>query len=411
MYGLLGRSLSHSLSPLIHSYFGDYRYELFCREENELDDFFADTSINAFNVTIPYKVEAYNRCDYLSDTARKAGSVNTVVRRDGKLYGYNTDLFGFNYTVSKLGITLEGKKTVILGSGGASRTVKTACEEGRAEETVIISRNGENNYGNLYLHYNADVIINTTPVGMYPGNGSSAVEIGNFSAPEAVIDLIYNPLRTKLLIDAEKRGIPCINGLSMLVAQGLKSSELFFDSKLDTGLIEKAFNEISRKESNIVLIGMPGCGKSSVGKALAKKTNAEFIDTDNLIEKSSGKSIPDIFACEGEEIFRNIESGEINECSKKLGAVIATGGGAILRETNRDALRQNGIIIYLRRPLEHLSQNGRPLSAGDDAVKKLYENRKAIYESFADYIVDVGKSPDETADNIIGLINKTENRA
>jgi shikimate dehydrogenase len=349
-------------------------------------------------------VEAFKRCDFLSDTALKTGSVNTVVRSSGKLYGYNTDYYGFAYMTGKLGVDFKDKKVVILGTGGACRTVKTACADFGAESTVIIGRKSEFNYDNLYLNYDADIIINTTPVGMYPNNGEAAVNISDFSKPEAVIDLIYNPAKTRLLIEAEKLGIPCINGLSMLVAQGLRSSELFFGKTYDKGLIEKALADISLRNANIVIIGMPGCGKSSVGKAVAEKLGREFTDTDSLIEASSGKSIPEIFANEGEEVFRDIETREIRECSKKLGNVTATGGGAVLREINRNCLKQNGIIVYLRRPIEHLSQNGRPLSSGFDAVKKLYEERKHIYETFADFTVDAGKSPQETAETIIERI-------
>ncbi len=404
MYGLLGKTLGHSLSPHIHSFFGDYPYELFCREPDELDDFFADDSIKAFNVTIPYKIEAYNRCDILSETAEKIKSVNTVVKKDGKLYGYNTDLFGFLYTVKRLGADLKGKKVIILGSGGASRTVKAACDRENAAETVIISRSGENNYNNISLHSNADILINTTPVGMFPENDSSPVDLCFFDNLQAVIDLIYNPIKTRLLLQAEAMGIPCSNGLSMLVAQGLKSSELFFGTKLDETLIDKAFNELSSQMKNIVLIGMPGCGKTTVGKKLAALTGRSFRDTDDLIESASGKTIPDIFEEDGEEKFRIIESSAVSSCAKKLGIVIATGGGAILRKSNRISLKQNGVIVYLRRPVEELSQAGRPLSAGDGAVKKLYEQRNPIYEALADYIIDVGSSPEETANAVLKTI-------
>ena len=404
MYGLLGKTLGHSLSPQIHSFFGDYPYELFCREPDELDDFFADDSIKAFNVTIPYKIEAYNRCDILSETAEKIKSVNTVVKKDGKLYGYNTDLFGFLYTVKKLSADLKGKKVIILGSGGASRTVKAACDRENAAETVIISRSGENNYNNISLHINADILINTTPVGMFPENDASPVDLSIFNNLQAVIDLIYNPIKTRLLLQAEAMGIPCSNGLSMLVAQGLKSSEMFFDRKLDEGLIDKAFNELSSQMKNIVLIGMPGCGKTTVGKKLAALTGRSFRDTDDLIESASGKTIPEIFEEDGEERFRIIESSAVSSCAKKLGIVIATGGGAILRKSNRISLKQNGVIVYLRRPVEELSQADRPLSAGDDAVKRLYEQRNPIYEALADYIIDVGSSPEETANSVLKKI-------
>ena len=405
MYGLLGRKLSHSLSPEIHSYFGDYGYGLFACEPDEIDGLFANPEVTAFNVTIPYKVEAFGRCDILSETAAEIGSVNTVVKRNGKIYGYNTDLYGFEAMVKRAGADFAGKKILILGSGGASRTVSVYCKKAGAGETLIISRSGENNYGNLHLHADADIIVNTTPVGMYPENGCSPVDLRQFRRLEFVIDLIYNPFRTKLLLDAEKLGIPCTNGLYMLAAQGFRSSELFTGNSLDNSLIDRAYDGLSKKMLNIVLIGMPGCGKSTAGGEIAKLTGREFADLDSEIEKARGRTIPEIFDLEGESGFRDAESEATARISKKTGLIIATGGGAVLREKNRDALRQNGITVYLRRSVDELSGEGRPLSSSREKIQRLYEERREVYESFADYTVDVSKDAQTTAKRILECVS------
>lgn len=405
MFGLLGRTLSHSLSPQIHARFGSYEYELFCREPEELDTFFADTSIDAYNVTIPYKVEAYNRCTRLSDTAKKIGSVNTVIRLDdGTLYGDNTDYFGFSYMSASCGADYNGKKVLILGSGGASLTVRAVAQDSGAREIVVISRNGENNYGNIDRHYDADIIVNTTPVGMYPHNGESPIDISRFTKPECVLDLIYNPCKTQLLLDAEKLGIPCANGLTMLVAQALRSAEQFLNKPLGDDMIAKVCREIELEQKNIVLIGMPGCGKSTAGKLLAKKLRREFLDTDSEIIRADGRSIPEIFSSEGEEIFRQLETNAVRRVGKQLGNVIATGGGIVMKKENRDALEQNGTVIYLKKELSLLSLDGRPLSKDEDAVRKIYETRKDTYEAFADFIVEVDADADITAERVIQCI-------
>ena len=405
MFGLLGKKLSHSLSPEIHSVFGDYEYKLFEREENELDAFFADTSIDAFNVTIPYKVEAYKRCDVLDETARVIGSVNTVVRKGDRLYGYNTDLYGFEYMVKKLGADFTGRKVLVLGSGGASKTAVASSNRLGAKETVIISRSGENNYDNLEKNYDAGIIVNTTPVGMFPGNGKAPLELKYFKNIEFVIDLIYNPCMTALLLEAKKLGIPFINGMPMLAAQALRSAEHFFSREFDNSLIDKAVKRISGNMKNIVLIGMPGCGKTTLGAYLASKAGRECVDTDDIIVQKDGRKIPDIFTDSGENYFRDIESEAVAECGKRLGIIIATGGGAVMRETNRDALAQNGIIIYLKRDLESLATGGRPLSAGENAVYEIFKKRKDTYENFAHYIIEVDRDVAITAERLLKCVS------
>lgn len=405
MYGLLGRKLSHSLSPQIHAHFGSYNYELFCREPEELDGFFKDKTLKAYNVTIPYKIEAFNRCDELSETAKKIGSVNTVIRlADGSLYGDNTDYFGFDFMSKSCGAEYKGKKVLVLGSGGASLTVCAVAKDFGAKEIVVISRNGENNYDNINKHYDADIIVNTTPVGMYPNNGECLVDLRKFTNLCCVLDLIYNPCKTRLLLDAEDLGIPCANGLTMLVAQGLRSAEQFPDAQLCNKDINVVCNSILKEQKNIVLIGMPGCGKSTVGKILSEKLQRELLDTDEEIIRTDGRTIPEIFENDGEKFFRDLETTAIELVGKQLSKIIATGGGAVMKKENRDALRQNGTVIYLKKDLSLLSLEGRPLSKNEDAVRKIYEARKDTYEAFADFTVEVDADAKITAERVIECI-------
>lgn len=405
-FGLLGRKLSHSLSPQIHALFGDYRYDLFEREPEELDAFFADRSLAGFNVTIPYKVEAMQRCDVLSETAKHIGAVNTVIRRpDGTLFGDNTDCFGFLFMAQRSGVSFSGKKVLILGSGGASRTVQTAVTDEGAKEVVVVSRSGENNYENISCHADADVIVNTTPVGMFPNNLESPVDLSLFKNRPAVLDLIYNPRRTALLLQAETLGLPNGNGMTMLVAQGKRSAEQFLASPLDDRIIDRVTAQMLLQQTNLVLIGMPGCGKSTVAALLGEKLNRPVFDTDATVETAKGKTIPQIFAESGEAAFREAETAACGALGKQLGAIIATGGGAVLRERNRDALRQNGTVIYLRRNITELARDGRPLSKDRAAVEALFEQRKEIYERFADFTVDVDNNAQITTERVISCIS------
>lgn len=406
MFGLLGRKLGHSLSPQIHAHFGDYPYALFCKEPEELDSFFADSSIKGFNVTIPYKVDAYGYCDEVSETAKKIGSVNTVIRRaDGTLYGDNTDYFGFSYMAQKNGADFKGKKVLVLGSGGASRTVCTDAEDNGASEVIVVSRTGENNYDNIDKNYDADIIVNATPIGMYPNNGQRLLDLPKFTRCHCVLDLIYNPAKTALLLDAQELGIPCGNGLTMLVAQALRSAEQFIEQKLGDNLIDEVYEKILSEQKNIVLIGMPGCGKSTVGELLQKELNREMIDTDAKIIESDGRSIPEIFREDGEAVFRELEAKAVAETGKQIGKIIATGGGAVMREDNRRALRQNGTIIYLKKPLEGLALDGRPLSKDAESVAKIYEARKSTYEALADFTVAVSADPQITLGRVLACIS------
>ena len=398
-YGLLGRKLSHSFSPLIHSMLDDYEYKLYEKENDELENFLKSTDLLGMNVTIPYKKEVIPYCKHLSETAKKLGSVNTLVKEEDGWHGYNTDYYGFCYMVKKSGIIIKGKKAIVLGSGGASLTVIQALNDLGAEKVVVISRTGANNYENISLHYDTEIIVNTTPVGMYPNNMECPIKLSDFKKCEGVIDLIYNPIRTKLLLDSKKLNIPHINGLSMLVAQAKKSAELFLkkdicDTKID--IIEK---NLEKKALNIIFIGMPGCGKTTTGKILSEMLGKEFVDCDEEIVKYKNMTIPEIFEKEGEEAFRKAEHEVICEISKKTGCIIATGGGCVTREENYPYLKQNGIIFWIKRDIEKLPTNDRPLSQKNN-LSKMYEERKPLYEKFCDYIVENKEEQFETAEKI-----------
>ncbi len=402
MYALLGRHLSHSLSPQIHSLLCDYEYKLCPTEPDGLDAFFADENLKGFNVTIPYKTEAFKRCSELSDAAKKAGSVNTVVRRgNGTLYGDNTDYYGFLYMAQKIGCSFTGKKVVILGSGGASRTVQLVAKDEGAKEIVVISRNSADNYTNIHKHYDADIIVNATPVGMYPNNGQRLIDLSKFTECKKVLDLIYNPARTVLLLDAERLGIDCVNGLPMLVAQAVRAAEIFTGKSIPDSEIERIHGIILENQKNIVLIGMPGCGKSTSGTLLAEKLVREFADTDSVVEEC-GEAIPEIFEKYGEDEFRNRETNAIKAIAKEHGRIIATGGGAILREENRIALRENSTVIFLNAPVENLATSGRPLSAGGtQKLLQMYSERLPFYLETADFTVEVNPDPEVTVRRII----------
>ncbi len=405
-YGLLGKTLSHSLSPQIHAFFGDYAYDLIEKSEDELNAYFADPPVAAMNVTIPYKKTVIPFCTELDEVAQRIGSVNTV-RFDGDaVRGYNTDYDGFLYMLKRAGITVARKKVLVLGSGGASATVCCALEDQHAKSVTVISRSGENNYQNLERHRDAEVIINTTPVGMYPETAEAPVSLELFPSCEAVADIVYNPLRTRLLLDAERRGLKTANGLPMLVAQAHRAAEIFFGKSLDDGLIETGLCELERQFRNVVLVGMPGCGKSTLARLLAEALGKEVADTDAVVESVAGKTIPTIFAEQGEAVFRRLEAEAVQELGKSGGKVIATGGGAILTKENRDALRQNAVVVFLERKLDALATNGRPLSKSREAIEELYKQRLPLYREVADVTVTVHGTPEETCRRIMEAIGQ-----
>ena len=401
--GLLGEHLGHSFSPRIHRQLADYSYELFEMPENEVEEFLRSDSFDAINVTIPYKKAVMPHLAEISDEARRIGSVNTITKlKNGGLRGDNTDYFGFSYMLDKSGISIEGKKVLVLGSGGASETARTVCADRGAKEIVVISRSGENNYTNLSRHADAKVIINTTPVGMFPKNGISPIELSGFPALEGVLDMIYNPARTKLLIDAERLGIPHINGLCMLVAQAKRACEIFLDRNIDDGEIDKITAAIEAETENIVLVGMPGCGKSTLGALLAKRLDREVIDTDEMIAEKAGMTIPEIFSKHGEAYFRALEHQAVTEVGKQSGKIIATGGGAVTREENYEPLHQNGKIFFIHREISELPTEGRPISQ-TTSLFELYNKRLPLYRAFADREVLNNCPIDQTADQIIKI--------
>lgn len=402
-YGLIGRKLGHSYSPQIHAILGDYTYNIYEMEENEVGDFLQKREFDAINVTIPYKKTVMPFLDKIDDAALKIGSVNTIVKeKDGTLTGYNTDYYGFTYMLRKGGIDVKDKKVLVLGDGGASLTVQSVVRDLGARELVVASLFTETNYDHLDPHFDSEVIINATPVGMYPNNLESLVDLDNFPKLSGVADVIYNPERTKLILEAQKRGIPCISGLYMLSAQAKKAAEYFFDTKFDDAVIDKIVKKLSFELTNIILVGMPGCGKTTVGTALAEHYGRKLVDTDELIVQKAGKSIPDIFAEQGEKGFRAIEAEVVREVGKEKELVIATGGGVIVTPENHDALRQNGTVIFINRNIDVLPKDGRPLSLQND-LRDMYEKRLPLYRSICHHEIDGNGTVEEVARRIEAL--------
>ena len=404
--GLLGRKLGHSYSPQIHRHFGDYSYSLFEREPDELETFLKQGDFTGINVTIPYKKAVIPYLDAISPAAGKVGAVNTIVRKaDGTLYGHNTDLYGFSSMVCRSRLDVAGKKVLVLGSGGASNTAVSVLNDLGAMVTVI-SRSGENNYENLHLHPDARLIVNCTPVGMYPNNSDSPIDLCQFPNLEGVLDLIYNPARTQLLQQAESRGLVAENGLWMLVAQAKEAAELFTGCRISDDTIAQIHKKLSSRMQNIILIGMPGSGKTTIGKLLAEKTGRTFVDTDEAIVRAAGRSIPDIFHTDGETGFRQCETQVLKELCGQSALVIATGGGCVTQPCNYPLLHQNGRIIWIRRETAALPTEGRPLSQGAD-LAAMYQLRKPMYERFSDFAFANNSTPEITADAILSRLEET----
>lgn len=399
VYGLLGRKLGHSWSVPIHQALGCADYRLIELEPAELPAFLARKDIGGLNVTIPYKMDVMPLCDAVDENAAAIGSVNTIVRRNGKLLAFNTDADGFCFMARRAGVDFQGKKTLVLGSGGASRTAVACARQLGARETVVISRSGPDNYENLSRHADADIVVNTTPVGMYPGNGAAAVDLTAFPRCRGVLDVIYNPHRTALVLQAQALGIPCSDGLSMLVAQAKAAEEHFFSRSIPDGENERILSALRRQMENIVLIGMPGCGKSTVGAALAALTGREAVDIDAEIERRAGCTIPEIFARGGEAEFRRLECEATAEAGKRTGCILLTGGGAVKTPENYGALRQNGRIYHLLRDVGTLPTDGRPLSQGAD-LAAMWRERKPLYERFRNVVIDNNGPAEETAQAI-----------
>lgn len=397
IFGLLGEKLAHSYSPEIHAMLGKYSYSLFEVQRKELKDFLLKGDFDGINVTIPYKKDVIPYLNYLSPLAEKIGAVNTIVRdRDGFLGGFNTDYLGFTYMLSRLKIDVRGKKALILGTGGAALTVRNVLCDLDTAKIVNISRHGENNYKNLDLHADADLIVNATPLGMYPNVKEKPIDLSAFHRCLGVLDLIYNPARTSLILQAIDLGIPWENGLSMLISQAAASSQLFTKKKITQERIKKIYDALFMKMQNVILIGMPGCGKTTVGKELSVLTGRSFYDCDIVFNKKYGISAEMCIKKQGEERFRTMESGLLEELCTKSGSIIATGGGCVTVGSNRGTLRRNGVCVWLGRDIRLLSTKKRPLSVSE-GLQAMYERRAPLYASFSDlYVENIGK-PAKTA--------------
>ena len=402
--GLLGEKLGHSYSPAIHGMLADYEYKLYERSPEDVESFVRNGEWDGLNVTIPYKKTVMPFCDQLSETAKRIGSVNTLVRRaDGSIYGDNTDAYGFERLVRRSGIQVQGKKALVLGSGGASVTVCDVLQTLGAASVTVISQGGENNYDNLDRHADAQIIANTTPLGMYPYTGKAAVDLRRFPQCEGVLDVVYNPARTALMLQAEALHIPCASGLYMLVAQAKRSSELFTDTSIDDSQIDRIEHILASSMQNVVIIGMPGSGKSTVSAALGQRLGRPVQEADALIAEQAGCSIPEIFAAQGEEGFRKLETEVLAQLGKQSGAILSTGGGCVTRAENYPLLHQNGTIFWIQRDTALLPKDGRPISLRSD-LNELYEKRRPQYEAFADYVIDNNGSLEETVEKILEVL-------
>ena len=404
-YGCIGEHLPHSFSKEIHGQIGGYAYELKELTPEELPAFMEARRFRGVNVTIPYKQAVIPFLDEIDGTAKAIGAVNTVVNRNGKLYGFNTDLDGLTCLIRRAGLDLSGRKVLIPGTGGTSRTAAFAAEQLGAREVYRISRTGKE--GSLTYeqalrnHADAEIILNTTPCGMYPEPDAQPLPLDPFRRLEGVVDVIYNPLRSRLVLDARRRGVPAEGGLYMLVAQAVRASEHFLDTVYPDDLADRIYHRILRRKENIVLIGMPGSGKSAVGKILAERTGLPFADTDRLITEKAGKTIPDIFREDGEPAFRDLESAVIRNLSRQGGQIISTGGGAVLRPENVAALRQNGRLFWLNRDPDALvPTDDRPLADTAAKMKRLWLEREPVYRAAADEIIPVTGTPESAADDI-----------
>ncbi len=404
-YGLVGKKLPHSFSKEIHEKLADYSYELIELTEEEVDVFFREKRFSAVNVTIPYKETVIPYLDWISDIARRIGAVNTVVNKNGKLYGYNTDYYGMKALILKIGLDFSGKKVLILGTGGTCKTAKALATDLGASQILSVSRQKKDTHITydeaITCHQDAQIIINTTPSGMYPNCNEKPIDIANFPQLEGVVDAVYNPLRTNLVSDAKKRGIKAEGGLYMLVMQAVVAVEKFLGTTISAETADQVFCSVLAAKENIVLTGMPGSGKSTVGKCM-KPDGFFFVDTDTEVEKRAGCTIKELIEKQGETYFRDLESEVIRDVSQESGQIISTGGGAILRDENVTCLKQNGTIFFLDAEFKRLSATeDRPLSDTVEKLKELYEKRIGIYRSTADVVVPDFDTPQGEADFIL----------
>lgn len=405
-FGLIGKTLKHSFSPKLHKYLGDYSYELFELKPNELESFFKREDLKAINITMPYKEEAMKYCNKFSPEALRIGCINTAIWDGEDIIGYNTDYYGCMEMLKEIDLEIKGSSVAILGDGSTSKTVRVALEDLGAKEILNISRRGEIKFNDMEKYNHVEVIVNSTPVGMYPNNLESLLNLKDFPKLKAVADVVYNPLRTKLILDAKRLGIRTATGLKMLVYQGIKANELFFDRKIEKEESKKIYSYIYRDVSNIVIIGMPGSGKTSIGRSLAKRLGRGFVDLDREIEKIDGISVQQIFENYGEDGFREFENAACIKYGKETGIIISTGGGVVLDKQNFNPLKQNGIIVQIDRKLNKLATKGRPLSKGGfENLVKLQIERTKKYQDFADFKVINIYHPD-CVEDIINEFNE-----
>lgn len=394
-YGLIGAKLGHSYSKIIHEAVCGYSYELHpLPTEEEAHAFMQAKSFKAINVTIPYKKLVIPYCDEVEPRAAAIGAVNTVVNRDGKLYGYNTDYTGFAYLARCHGVKFAGAVVLVLGTGGTHNTVTAVCQDAGAKQVLTASRTGKDGaltYEEAQQHPEINIIINTTPAGMYPNVGVCNLDVAAMPDLEAVVDVVYNPDKTELILRAEEAGVPvAVGGLEMLVAQAVYAAEYFLDRKFEDAPVEirRITAALRRDMLNIALIGMPSSGKTTLGRMLAKSLGRTFVDLDEEIVKTDGRSIPDIFAAEGEDGFRTKETAETQRFGKEGRQLISCGGGIVKKPENLRALHQNGVILFIDRPVDALAVGGgRPLSSSMDALRQMEAQRRPLYLAAADAVI------------------------
>lgn len=404
-FGLLGERLTHSLSREIHAMLGDDNYQLYEVSSKQLPLFMSSCNFDGINVTIPYKRTVMPMLSKTSELSRRVGCVNTVLRRqsDGRLFGYNTDVYGFSYMIDSAGINVAGKKCVIIGDGGGAASVRASLEDHGAGEIVNVTRS---KYVQIPKnHPDAQILVNATPVGMFPENGKAPTSLAGLDRLEAVCDIVYNPLKTALLLDAEQRGIKAVNGLSMLVAQAKRARELFTGAQIDDSVIPQIIETVEKKQRTIVIIGMPGSGKTVVGRALAERLGKHHIDIDEAVTKLYGRSPERIIRREGETAFRRTEHVAVEWAGKQPDSVVSAGGGVVLRKDNRNPLRQNGVIVFINRDVTKLELNGRPVSQSR-SIESIYDERMPLYREWCDFEVDNNGTVEETVEQIVGLIGE-----
>ncbi len=408
-YGLLGEKLGHSFSKEIHESFGHYNYDLIEVSRDDFNNFMTSREFKAINVTIPYKEMVIPYLSYIDDGAKEIGAVNTIVNHDGKLYGYNTDYLGLKSLILSKNIDISGFRVLLLGTGGTSKTARFVLKNLGVKEIILVSINNEEgtiSYEEAVKSYkDVDMIVNTTPCGMYPKTMDLIIDLTKFNNLKLVIDVIYNPLKTRLGILAEELHIPYACGLYMLVSQAVHAAGIFRNISVDESITENIYNKLCREKQNIVLIGMPSCGKTTIGDILSQKINKELVDIDALIENKIGMTIKDFINKYGELEFRKIEKEIVLEVSKKNNQIISTGGGVIKDYDNIIALKGNGVIIFINRNIDNLTPTeSRPLSSNIDALRKLYEERMPLYKKYSDIEVSNNNAIEEVIETIINNI-------